>query len=183
MKIAGEGLFLSFPGFAMYKFILLFLLFHYHLLSSCAGSLFAATDNMGIASKQTKNHIDSLLTAADNIDHGPAIMLSLSERAHQLSEFNGYTYGMLHSTYNIARAYFYQSKLQKSYQILDSLLTCMESDSIAVSKVINYRVTRSKIYTLMAVIFQDLNDYKTSMQYYLRALELIDKPALIMISD
>lgn len=38
-----------------------------------------------------------------------------------------------------------------------------------------HRVTRSKIYTLMAVIFQDLNDYKTSMQYYLKALEIIDK--------
>jgi len=156
----------------MYK-QLLFLLLSCGFLLFCPRNVFAGSGINGFENDQIKKHIDSLLMLADNIDHGPDRMLSLSENAYKLSQLNGYKYGMLHATYNIARATFYQSKLQKSYQLLDSLLIKMEQDSVAVSKVINYQATRSKIYTLMAVIFQDLDDYKTSMQYYLKALSLI----------
>ena len=157
----------------MYKFLIFFLLIQTRLLLCCPQILSARPENTERSKEQAIKHIDSLLMTADNIDYGPEIMLSLSKNAYELSELNGYTYGILHSTYNIARAFFYQSKLQKSYQILDSLLIRLESDSVKVSKVIDYQVTRSKIYSLMAVIFQDLNDYKKSMQYYLKALNLI----------
>lgn len=135
-------------------------------------------ENAGHSDNAAIKKIDSLLIAADNIDQGPELMMSLSEEAHALSKIVGYKYGLLHSTYNIARSLFYQSKLEKSYQTLDNLLIEIESDSAEVSKIINYPVTRSKIYSLMAMIFQDLNDYKTSMKFYFKALGLIEKTGL-----
>lgn len=135
-------------------------------------------ENAGHSDSAARSKIDSLLIAADNIDQGPELMMSLSEEAYALSKIAGYKYGLLHSTYNIARSFFYQSKLQKSYQTLDNLLLEIESDSAEVSKIINYSVTRSKIYSLMAMIFQDLNDYKTAMKFYFKALSLIEKTGL-----
>ncbi|MCK9449573.1 MAG: tetratricopeptide repeat protein [Bacteroidales bacterium] len=119
--------------------------------------------------------IDSLLLAADNIDEGPKQMLIRSKQAYELSIQHNYYYGKLHSTYNIARAMFYQSRLQTSYQLLDSLLIGIEADSAAVSQIIDYQVTRSKIYSLMGVIFHNLNDYTSSLHYYFKALSLIEE--------
>lgn len=170
---------MSFPGSIMNRSSLLnSLLISFFLLITLTNFAVVNKENAGHIDNAAIKKIDSLLIAADNIDQGPELMMSLSEEAFALSKIAGYKYGLLHSTYNIARSLFYQSKLQESYQTLDNLLLEIESDSAEVSKIVNYSVTRSKIYSLMAMIFQDLNDYKTSMKFYFKALSLIEKTGL-----
>jgi len=130
----------------------------------------ASSKNVGIIKR-----IDSLLLASENLTNSPERMLFLSMKADSLSKKFAYPYGMISSSYNIARAMFYQSRLKESYKLLDSLLIAIESDSAAISKVMNYQVGRSKIYSLMAIIFQELDEYERSMDYYFKALKLIEK--------
>jgi len=113
----------------------------------------ASSKNVGIIKR-----IDSLLLASENLTNSPERMLFLSMKADSLSKKFAYPYGMISSSYNIARAMFYQSRLKESYKLLDSLLIAIESDSAAISKVMNYQVGRSKIYSLMAIIFQELDE-------------------------
>ncbi|MCK9204862.1 MAG: hypothetical protein M0P58_10585 [Bacteroidales bacterium] len=125
--------------------------------------------------KVSVRQLDSLLLEAQDLDSGPDRMKQRSEYALTLAKNEHYRRGIFHATYNIALACFYQSNFRQSYYILDTLLTSMERDSVNVNKVINYRLTKSKIYSLMAIVFQESGDYKTSMNYYFMALKLIEK--------
>ncbi|MCK9269195.1 MAG: tetratricopeptide repeat protein [Bacteroidales bacterium] len=122
--------------------------------------------------------IDSLLAEADIISSGPEQMLSLSQQALEISKNISYRHGMLHSTYNIARGNFYKSKLQDAFFILDTLLKNIENDSIELVSVINYQGTRSKIYSMMAIIFQEMGDYGRAIPHYYSALKLIETSEL-----
>lgn len=127
----------------------------------------------GQPDRDVKQSIDSLLKAADNIDQGPEAMLTLAGKASELSRQIGYEYGILHASFTSARAYYYQSRHDKAYRLLDSLQMAIETDSVKMSKIVDLRITRSKIYTMMAIIFQELDDYATAMGYYFDALKLL----------
>lgn len=120
-------------------------------------------------------HINSLLLEAQDLVTGPDRMKEKSEYALTLAKKEHYRRGIIHATYNIGLACFYQSNFRQSYYILDTLLKCMEKDSVNVNKVIDYRLIKSKIYSLIAIVFQGSDDYKTSMKYYFMALKLIEK--------
>lgn len=126
------------------------------------------------AFEDSKHRIDSLLSLTDNVNLTTEVRLNLSKEALSMSRKSNYQYGILHATYNIGRTKFYQSNLNESFVILDSLLTYMTVDSAVLTKVVDYNLTRSKILSMIAIIFQELDDYKTSMQYYLNALQLIE---------
>ncbi|HNW74951.1 MAG TPA: hypothetical protein PKN44_15080 [Bacteroidales bacterium] len=119
--------------------------------------------------------IDSLLVEAGNLDSGPARMLELSEYSLTLAREMKYPRGILHATYNIALAYYYQSNFRQSFYILDTMLTRMQKDSLQVAKIVDYPLTKSKIYSLIAIVFQESGDFKTSMNYYFSALKIIEK--------
>lgn len=118
--------------------------------------------------------IDTLLLQADNVNIGADRILKLSQEALALSLQKGYLKGQLHASYNIGRAKFYQGHLKDAFYVFDSLLNRMSVDSVAISKSVNYNLTRSKLTSMLAIIFQELDDPTTSMQYYFKALELID---------
>lgn len=124
--------------------------------------------------KSARKEIDTLLSKADNVNIGPENMLRLSKEALKLSRQHSYLKGELHSGYNLGRAMFYQGRLKEAFYVFDSLLDHLVVDSIAISKVVDYKITRSKILSMNAIIFQELSDYKTAMQYYFKALQLIE---------
>jgi tetratricopeptide (TPR) repeat protein len=141
---------------------------------SFSSDILASGSNMSAEASENKSAIDSLLKKTDNISLSAEYRLQLSEKALNLSRKSSYTYGILHATYNIGRTKFYQGNLNESFHILDSLLNFMSEDSVTISKVVDYNVTRSKILSMIAIIFQDLDDYKRAMEYYFNALKLIE---------
>lgn len=149
--------------------IVIFLIF---IKTITGGTLLAnmSTEN----SKPRQSVIDSLLLESDNVNIGTERMLALSRKALKLSFQDSYLKGQLHATYNIGRAKFYQNQLKDSFFTFDTLLNTMMTDSVKISKVVNFALIKSRILSMIAVIFQELNDPTTSMQYYFRALKLIE---------
>lgn len=155
----------------MLKYLVLVI---YLFCLSFSSDIPALGNNMPSETSENKIAIDSLLRKSDNISLSAEYRLNLSEHALSLSQKTSYTYGILHATYNIGRTKFYQGNLNESFHVLDSLLNYMSRDSAVVSKVVDYHGTRSRILSMIAIIFQDLDDYKRAMEYYFNALKLIE---------
>ncbi len=119
--------------------------------------------------------IDSLLIIGQSMDSGPVRMREVSEQALTLAKEIDYKKGIIHAAFNLSLSEFYQSKFLSSYQILDSLLTELSNDSLTYSKSFDYNIAKSKIYCLMAIIFDETEDYERALDSYLAALKLIEK--------
>lgn len=120
-------------------------------------------------------YIDSLLNIGQSMDSGPIRMKKISGEALLLAQQIGYKKGIIHALYNISLSEFYQSKFLSSYNILDSLLHILSKDSLTYSKAFDYNLAKSKIYCLMAIIFEETEDYEKALNNYLYALKLIEK--------
>ncbi|MDP4189116.1 MAG: tetratricopeptide repeat protein, partial [Bacteroidota bacterium] len=138
-------------------------------LSQIQGSEVTPKKNLSV------RYIDSLLIVGQSMDSGPVRMQVVSKRALALAKTIGYKRGIFHACYNISLSDFYQSQYFSSYKILDSLLVSLQKDSLGLSKAFNYPLIKSKIYCLMAIIFDETGDYEKALNNYLIALKLIER--------
>ena len=117
--------------------------------------------------------LDSLLIDAENTGPGPDIMQIKTEYALNLSRRAHYKKGIIHGTFNLARAYYYKTNYRQAFYILDTLQKSIESDSVAVAHFLDYSLLKSRIYTLTAIIFEESGDLEVAMDYYFKALKRI----------
>lgn len=105
--------------------------------------------------------------ALNNIYSDPNLVLSLSYKAYELSKKENYEKGMAESKLSEAWGYL----IQTSYDQAIAALEISESLFKKIEDIIGY----IRVLTAYGVIFGNMSDYFTSMDYNLKALEIAKK--------
>ena len=75
------------------------------------------------------------------------------------SDAIGYTDGTLHGSYILASTYFFRQQYQKSYVVLDSILTFLNSGAKNLPYGKKLEDKKSRVYSFIGMIFDEIGDY------------------------
>jgi len=95
----------------------------------------------------------------------------LLAQSHRL----GYVEGSLHASFVLATSYFFRQHYQRSYQVLDSMLLLLNSGvkNMPAGKLLEDK--KSRIFSFMGTIFDEIGDYDKAMEYYLLSLQTVEQ--------
>jgi tetratricopeptide (TPR) repeat protein len=98
----------------------------------------------------------------------------LARQLIDISRRAGYTEGVLHASFVLATSYFFQQEYQRSYTVLDSMLIQLGSQEQNLPTGKTLEDKKARIYTFMGTIYDEIGDFNKAIEFYLKALVIIE---------
>ena len=136
--------------------------------------LFIASVHEAMAGSQDTLAIKAELRKLDKADQDWPSKESAARELISKSNEAGYVEGSLHASYILATSLFFRQKYQKSFQVLDSMLILLNSGAKNLPAGKTLEDKRSRIYSFMGMIFDEIGDYNKAMEYYLQSLRIVE---------